>query len=242
MRTAAVCLAVTLTAPLSACIGLHSNQRVQQQYLLSLPPPSAAGTSSGTSSGAAAANADANAAANSGTAGGVSAISAETLQVLSPMAAPGLASDGIAVLRPGQRLDYYTDARWAVPAPMMLETLAVQSLRRQGHFSLVEAEGGPFAARYLLNLELTHFEADYGRAGGTAGAPTVRVSLVCTLGERVGRSVVTTLTINSSVEAAADRMSAVIAAFQQATGTALTRMAREIEPLAAASGTPAATN
>jgi len=215
-----------LTAPLSACIGLHSNQPVQQQYLLSLPSaPAAAAPGAAPAAPAAPGAASAPSAA------------ADTLQVLAPVAAPGLATDGIAVLRPGQRLDYYTGARWAVPAPMMLQTLAIQSLRRQGHFSLVEAEGGPFAARYLLNVELTHFEADYGGNGGTASAPTVRVSLVCTLGERVGRSVVTTLTINSSVEAVADRMSAVIAAFQQATGAALTRMARQIEPVAATSDT-----
>lgn len=208
MRTAAVCLALTLAAPLSACIALHSNQPVQQQYLLSLPAqPASKAPAVG---------------------------SAETLQVLVPVAAPGLASDGIAVLRPGHRLDYYTGGRWAVPAPMMLQTLVVEALRRQGRFSLVESDSGPFAARYLLNLELTHFEADYSGTADNAAGPTVRVSLVCTLGRREGRSLLTTLTVNSSVEAEADRMGAVIAAFQQATAAALGRVAREIGPAPAA--------
>ncbi len=242
MRTAAVCLVVTLTAPLSACIGLHSNQPVQQQYLLSLPPLAAAGAPDAAAAGAGSAAAGPTSAAASGPA---SAAAADTLQVLSPEAAPGLVSDGIAVLRPGQRLDYYTGARWVVSAPMMLQTLAIEALRRQGRFSLVEADGGPFAARYLLSVELTHFEADYtaeagsGAGAGAAGGPTVHVSLVCTLGRRVGREVVTTLTVNSSAAADADRMGAVIAAFQQATGAALERLAREIVPVAAAAGTAA---
>jgi ABC-type uncharacterized transport system auxiliary subunit len=225
MRTAARCLLLSTACLLSSCIGLHSNQPVQQQYLLSLAAQPAAG---GPAAPAAA----------------PSAPGGDTLQVLPVVAAPGLAGDGVAVLRSGQRLDYYSGARWATAAPAMLQTLAIEALRRQGHFSLVESDAGPFEARYVLNLELTHFEADYGTAGpeGAAGAPTVRVRLVCTLGRRVGRAVVTTLTVNSSVEAEADRMQAVIAAFRQATDAALARMAGQILPTAAgasaAAGTP----
>lgn len=226
MRTRAAVLAVSLALLLTACIGLHSSQPVQQQYLLSLPP----------------------ATAPAGAAGAQTA-TGDTLEVLAPVAAAGLGGEGIAVVRPGQRLDEYNGARWAAAAPAMLQTLAIEALRRQGHFSLVESEAGPFAASYVLNLELTHFEADYASpgtrsdSGGDSGAgtttPTVRLTLVCTLGRRADRSVVTTLTVDSSVQAEADRMQAVIAAFQRATDAALKRLAAEIAPVPSQAPAPA---
>jgi ABC-type uncharacterized transport system auxiliary subunit len=219
MRSAVVCLLVTLSCTLAGCVNLHSTQPVQQEYLLSLPARPAAGGPALTH-----------------------AASADSLQVFPIVAAPGLAGEGIAVVRSGQRLDYYAGARWAATAPAMLQTLAIETLRRAGHFGLVESDSGPFTSRYVLNLELTHCEADYGAAAsaGSRAAPTVQVSLVCTLGRRVGRAVVTTLSVNSSVQAEADRMQAVIAAFQQATAAALGRMAQQIQPVSGSARASAA--
>ncbi len=232
-------IVVSLALPLSGCVGLHSNQPVQQQYLLSLPP---ATTPAGVRPGAGA----------SGAAGapGAAAAAGNALEVLLPVASPGLGGEGIAVIRPGQRLDDYAGVRWAVAAPAMLQTLAIEALRRQGQFSLVESDTGPFATSYVLNLELTHFEADYtapaatgsesgANAGAGAAVPTVHVTLVCTLGRRAGRNVLTTLTVDSHVQAEADRMRAVIAAFQRATDEVMMRMADQIVPVSAVPAVPA---
>jgi ABC-type uncharacterized transport system auxiliary subunit len=148
------------------------------------------------------------------------------LQVLRPTAAPGLAGDGIAVLRPGARLDFYSNARWAADAPAALQALIVEQLRVAGRFSTVEAEGGPFATQYLLSLDLTHFEARYGQDG----PPTIEVELVANLGLRSDRSVLQSFTARSSVRADADRMQSVIAAFEQATGDALTQLTAAVAP------------
>lgn len=219
-RTVSGALVLALTLLLAGCIGggLHSNQPPQQLYLLGLPPE--------TSSNAPA------------VAASVAASAADqTLEVLSPAAAPGLGGEGIAVLRAGGRLDYYSGARWASSAPTMLQTLAIEALRRQGHFALVQSDSGPFETRWVLSLELTHFEADY--SGGVP--PTIRVALVCTLGQRTPRAAVTTLTVSSAVSAQADRMQAVLAAFQRATDAALARMAAQLAPVAvpAAQAAPA---
>lgn len=203
--------------------GFHSSQPLQQQYLLSW---SAAAAKRGS-----AASADSSAPAGS-------LAAARSLEVLLPSAAPGLAGDGIAVLRPGQQLDYYNGARWAASAPLMLQTLAVEALRQQGRFSLVESDSAPFAADWVLQLELTHFESD--DAGG-GGAPTVRVGLMATLGQRTARRAVMTLTVDTHAVAQADRMGAVVAAFQSATDEALQqvaeRLAPESTPGSAAAGT-----
>lgn len=175
--------------------GLNSKAPAQQRYVLQ-PPPSAA-------SPAATATAAAGA-----------------LQVLRPNAAPGLAGEGIAVLRPGARLDFYSNARWAADAPVALQSLVIDALRDTGRFATVEPEGGPFASQFLLSLDLTHFEARY--AGD--GPPTVDVTVVASLGRRSDRSVIASFTAQSAVRADADRMQSVIAAFEQATGAVLAQL------------------
>jgi ABC-type uncharacterized transport system auxiliary subunit len=144
-----------------------------------------------------------------------------TLQIALPLAAAGLASDSIVVLRSGERLDYYSGARWASAAPGMLQTLAIEALRGTGKFALVESDAGPFASEYVLSLELTHFEAEYTGSG----PPSVHVALVCTLGKRSNRDVMVSFTADSRVTAAADRMQPVVAAFERAAGDALSQLA-----------------
>ncbi len=197
---------------LAACVsGLNSKIPAKQIYVLE----AAAGTPEVASS------------APEGAASAVAPPSAaDSLEVLMPSAAPGLARADIAVLRPGQRLDFYTNARWAVPAPSMLQSLVVDRLRDAQRFSSVESDTGPFSAQYVLGLELQHFEAVYD----ASGVPSVRVALVCTLGRRTDRSVIASFTVRSEIRAGADRMQAVIAAFEQASAQVLAQMAADIVP------------
>ncbi len=203
MRYARSLLALFPLLLLPGCFsGLDSKAPAQQRYVLQLPAPLATEPDS------------------------TVAPTAGALQVLRPNAAPGLASDGIAVLRPGARLDYYSNARWAADAPAALQSLIIESMRHDGRFATVEAEGGPFASQYLLGLDLTHFEARYD----AEGPPTIDVELVASLGRRSDRSALRSFAAHSSVRAAADRMQAVIAAFEQATGEALAQITAGVAP------------
>jgi len=153
-----------------------------------------------------------------------------TVQVMLPQAAAGLATDSIVVLQPGERLDFYSAVHWAAPAPGMLQLLAIDALRATHRFAMIESDAGPFPSDYVLSLELRHFEAEY--AG--SGPPTVHVALVCTLGRRGTREVISSFTAESQVRAEADRMQSVVAAFEQATGDALAQMAERLSPAPAA--------
>jgi ABC-type uncharacterized transport system auxiliary subunit len=200
MRTALVLAGLMGLSGLTACFsGLNSKLPAQQRYVLQpalAAPLAAAPTRSG------------------------------SVQVLRPSAAPGLASDGIAVRRPGARLDYYSNARWAADSPSALQSLVIDGLRSAGGFATVESDSGPFASQYILGLELEHFEAQYG----AEGPPTVQVALVCSLGRRSDRGVIVSFTARSSVRADADRMQSVMAAFEQATAEALAQVAANIAP------------
>jgi cholesterol transport system auxiliary component len=155
---------------------------------------------------------------------------AGSVQVTLPLAAAGLATEGIVVLRSGERLDYYSGARWAGAAPGMLQTLAIDALRATNRFAMVESDAGPFASEYVLSLELRHFEAEYTGPG----PPTAHVELNCTFGKRGSRDVIVSFTAQSRVAAEADRLQAVVAAFERATGDALTQMAANVSVPASA--------
>jgi len=205
-----LCAALAACAVLAAtgCVSVRSHEPAPQQYLLTLASPAPVSVTD--------------------SAGAPSA----SLQVLQPGAAPGLAGEGIAVERSGQRLDYFSGVRWAATAPAMIETLAVQALRRAGHFRLVESNTGPFTAGLVLAIELTHFEADYTAGAGQTrddDAPMVRVALVATLGRHNGQ-VLRQFTVTRSVRADANRMQAVIAAFREATDAVLTQLAGQLGP------------
>jgi len=217
MRRPTSLIGLSSLLALSACFsGLKSNVPVQQTYVLEPPRSDSAAAAGATPARPTA--------------------SAQTLQVEVGMVAPGLGTDAIAVLRPGQRLDYYGGVRWAASAPVMLQTLAIDALREHRRFSMVEPEAGPFATGWLLNMELRHFEAEYS----DAGPPTIHIVLVCTLGRRSNRDTEVAFAAESRVKADADRMQAVIAAFERAAGDAIAQLAANIAPPEPPAPAPAA--
>jgi cholesterol transport system auxiliary component len=154
-----------------------------------------------------------------------------SLRVGHPLADPGLETPHIILVQADHRLNFYSGSRWAAPLADVVDALAVQTLRASGDWSSVEDSTSPFPSNYLLQIAVRRFEADY-TAGGAA--PTVYVVLDCILGRREGRDVVATFVVSGSAAAADNRMSAVVAAFEQAAGSALTSLAQQTAQLAAA--------
>jgi cholesterol transport system auxiliary component len=146
-----------------------------------------------------------------------------SLLVQRPEAGPGLSSEYIALLRSGQRFDFYAASRWAAPAPDLLESAIVDQLRGAGLFAAVFDDASPYAPTYDLRCETRRFEADYTRGGS---APTVHVVLECTLGRHRDRLLLSSFTAQGSAAASEDRLGDVIAAFEAATAAALGEMER----------------
>ncbi|HEU5135503.1 MAG TPA: ABC-type transport auxiliary lipoprotein family protein [Steroidobacteraceae bacterium] len=140
-----------------------------------------------------------------------------------PDASPGLESERIALVRSEQRFDFYAASRWAAPAPDVIGSVMIDTLRATGAFSAVLDDSAPFAARYSLRCTLRRFEADYTKG---SGAPTVFVTLDCTLGRRRDRELLASFTAEGSARAAEDRLNAVVAAFESATAAAMTELGR----------------
>jgi cholesterol transport system auxiliary component len=151
---------------------------------------------------------------------------APSLLVLRPQAAPGLDTDHIALRRSAQSLDYYAASRWPAPLPEFLQSLAIEALRASGKFRTVQPDRATFAADQVLQIEIRRFQAEYS----AEGAPVVHVQLLATLGQRNDRSVLGSVSAESSAAASENRMQAVVAAFQTATAAALSDLAGRLPP------------
>jgi cholesterol transport system auxiliary component len=199
-------LAAALALGLAGCTSLfHSNATPEQVYYLrAAPAPAATATS---------------------------ASPALSLRVGHPMTGPGLESPHILLVEADHRMNVYTGSRWPAPLGDVVEAFAVQSLRATGAWASVEDSTSPFPSNYLLQISVRRFEADY-TAGGAA--PTVYVVLDCIFGRREGREVLATFVASGSAPAAANRMSAVIDAFDQATVSAFATVAQQSAEAAAA--------
>jgi cholesterol transport system auxiliary component len=198
MRIRALVLACSVTALAGCGSLLESTQPSHQSFVLRLPPRTPAA-----------------APANPG-----------SLLVQRPEAAPGLSSEFIALLRSGQRFDFYAASRWAAPAPDLVESVIVDQLRSAGLFAAVFDDSSPYAPTYDLRCEMRRFEADYTSTGGGGKAPTVHVALDCTLGRHRDRVLLSSFSAQGSAAASDDRLGDVIAAFEAATVAALGEMER----------------
>ena len=146
-----------------------------------------------------------------------------SLQVARPEAGPGLDTAHIILVEADHRMNFYTGSRWPAPLSELMESLAVQALRASGEWASVEDSGSPFPSDYLLQLHVRRFEADYTEST----VPVVHVVLDCTLGRRQGREVLVTFSAAGNAPAAANRLTEVVAAFEQATGTALDALVQQ---------------
>ncbi len=137
-----------------------------------------------------------------------------------PETGPGLNTDRIALVRSEGRFDFYAAARWAAPTPDLVESVLVDALRGTGSYSAVLDDAAPFAPHYDLRVTLRRFEADY-----TGGAdPVIQVVMDCTVGRRRGRNLLASFTVQGTARAEADRLGAVVAAFESATASAVAQL------------------
>lgn len=141
-----------------------------------------------------------------------------------PSAAPGLESAQIVLVQPDRRMSFYRASRWAAPTANLVEMLTIEKLRGSGLWQSVGDSNSAFPSDYVIQMTIRRFEADYTGGGG---APVVHVVLDCMVGKREGREVIATFLAAGSAPAAANRLSAVVAAFEAAVNTALDSMSEQ---------------
>ena len=156
-----------------------------------------------------------------------------TLRIGRTAAAPGLDSDRIVLMRADHRMDFYAASRWAAPLPEVIEALAVETLRGTGAWTAVNDSQGAFPGEYFLQINIRRFEADYTQSGD----PKIEVSFACSLGRRADRELLASFIAEGTATASANRVGAVVEAFEKAANDALaTVAARTLETVQSASG------
>jgi cholesterol transport system auxiliary component len=203
-------LLIPLLLALPGCSGLlHSTAAPFQLYVLQ-PPPAPPGSGPG--------------------------IAAPSLRIGRPLAAAGLDTDRIALLRPGNRLDYYAGSRWSAPLADLLSDQLLTVFRGGSAWSAVADARSTFNAEYLLQTSIDRFTAEYATE---AGPPLIRVDLHGLLIRRSDGALVGSFAVSEQALAKENRMASVIAAFSAVAEQAISAVQRQSDQLLRSAKSPA---
>lgn len=147
-----------------------------------------------------------------------------------PVAPGGLDTERIALMRSAVTLDYFANAAWTDRAPLMVQTLLVESFENSGKIGAIGRESLALRADWILKPELRVFTAVYEGAD----APTVRIRLALKLVHLPERGIVAERSLDAEERAAQNSIVPVVEAFdaalrramQDAVGWAVPAMAR----------------
>lgn len=143
------------------------------------------------------------------------------LAIEAPVAPGGIDTTRIAVQRTPLTLDYFARAAWTDTAPRMVQTLLLESFENTGKLVAVGRESSSLRPDYLLKVDLREFQAEFRGAA----APVARVRLSVRLVRLPERTVVASFTHEGVEQAAGPEIEKVVAAFDDALGAVLRRVA-----------------
>lgn len=137
-----------------------------------------------------------------------------------PVAAAGLNTSRIALQRSPISVEYYANSNWTDVAPLMVQTLLIESFENTGKIVAVSRESTALRADYLLQTELREFQAEYD----ASGPPLARVRILAKLVRVADRSIVASHTAERTARATGGSMENVAVAFDEALGQVMRRI------------------
>jgi cholesterol transport system auxiliary component len=137
-----------------------------------------------------------------------------------PGGAVALDTERIALSRSATTIDYFADAAWTDRAPLLVQSLLVQSFENSGRITAIARESLALRADYILRPELLHFEAEYD--GG--GAPSAHVQIGAKLVKMPDRTIVAQQRVDTRVPARENQVPAIVEAFNTALHEAMRKL------------------
>lgn len=137
-----------------------------------------------------------------------------------PVADAGLNSTRIALQRSPTQIEYYARSGWADRAPLMVQTLMIESFENSRKIVSVGRESIGLRADFILKTELRELQAVYYNGG----LPEAWVSINAKLVQMPRRAIVASQSFDSRVTATADALPDIVAAFDDAAGKVLRRL------------------
>jgi cholesterol transport system auxiliary component len=155
---------------------------------------------------------------------------AAVLSVPRPLLQPGLDTDRIALVRPGNELDFYAASRFGEPLPKVLSALVLQSMGGAGGFvTAVGTDRAGLPSDFELLLTVRRFEAEY--LSGVS-LPSVQVAIDCMLVNSAPRRVLGRCDGSATEPAAEDRMGEIVLAMERGVQKALAQVREKSVALA----------
>jgi cholesterol transport system auxiliary component len=163
-------------------------------------------------------------------------MAAPSLRIGRPLAAAGLDTDRIALLRPGNRLDYYAGSRWSAPLADLVSDQLLTVFRVDSAWSAVADARSTFNADYLLQTSIDRFTAEYATE---AGPPLIHVDLHVLLIRRSDGTLIGSFAVSEQALANENRMASVIATFSAVAAQALSAVQTQSDQLLRSAKSPA---
>jgi len=137
------------------------------------------------------------------------------LVIEEPVASGGLDTSRI-VLRPSPtRLEYFADARWTDRAPIMVQTVLIESFESSQRIVAVGRESIGLRSDYNLKLELREFQAEYFSEDEI---PSVRVRINAKLVRQPRQEIIASRSFEEVRKTDADTLDNVIEGFDRSLG------------------------
>ncbi|MEQ8343986.1 MAG: ABC-type transport auxiliary lipoprotein family protein [Sneathiellaceae bacterium] len=144
------------------------------------------------------------------------------LVVEQPESAGGLNTNRIAVKPHPLQLDYYAGARWTERAPLMVQTLLLESFENTGKIISVGREAIGLRPDFVLRGDLREFQAQYFDARSSSiEVPHILVQFNAKLIEQPRERIFDSRNFESCVRARSGSLDDVIAAFDEALGNVM---------------------
>lgn len=137
-----------------------------------------------------------------------------------PTANASLNSTRIALLRSPTQIDYYARSNWGDRAPLMVQTLMVESFENSGKIVSVGRESVGLRADFILKTDLREMQTVYYEGG----PPKAWVGINAKLVVMPRRAIVASRSFSARVEAGADRLPEIIEAFDESLGKVLRQL------------------
>jgi cholesterol transport system auxiliary component len=135
-----------------------------------------------------------------------------------PQTQAGIDTNRIALSKSPLSLDYFADSEWTDRVPELIENLLLASFENSGAILAVDRNAGGLRADFALRTEIRHFEAVYQ---SQTSPPTVWVEIIARLAAVPRRTILAEGRFERRVQAAANDVPSIVAAFDAATGSVL---------------------
>ncbi len=137
-----------------------------------------------------------------------------------PVTGASLNTTKIGLQQSPTQMEYYARASWADRAPLMVQTLMIESFENSGRIVAVGREAIGLRADFILKTELREFQAIYYEGA----PPKALVAINAKLVQMPRRAIIGSNSFDQQVDAEADELNAIIAAFDEALGKVLRRL------------------